>query len=150
MNRLRSQAGSSLLEVLSATALFSVVAVGLTSSTVFNTKLSTNSRTIAAATTLLQNKVEQIRSTVPVANTVPPELTVGTHSDPNNPITALGATNGTFTRSWVVRTVPQYFNGSVVGARPGIVQVAVTVSWTTPGSGTMTAVTYACTMPNCG
>jgi Tfp pilus assembly protein PilV len=150
MNRLRSQAGSGLLEVLSATALFSVVAVGLTSSAVSNMKLSKNSRTIAAATALLQNKVEQIRLTVPVANTVPPELTVGTHNDPNNPITALGEANGTFTRSWVVKTVPQYFNGTVVGARPGIVQVAVTVNWSTPGTGTLTAVTYACTMPNCG
>ena len=150
MKRLRSQVGSGLLEVLAATTLFSVVAVGLTSSAVSNIRLNTSSRTMAAATTLLQTKVEQIRLTVPVVNAVPAELTVGTHNDLNNPITALGGASGTFTRSWVVTTVPQYLNGSVVGARPGIVQVAVSVSWTTPGSGTLTAVTYACTMPNCG
>ena len=150
MRRLRNQAGISLVEVLGALALFAVVASGLTTAAVSSIQLNSQSRTIAAATALMQNKMEQLRSTVPVVNTVPAELTVGTHNDPSNPITALGGSNGTFTRSWNVTTVAQYLNGSVVGARPGIVQVAVTVSWSAPRAGSLTAVTYACTTPNCG
>ena len=150
MNRFRSQAGVSMLEVLASLALFAVVASGLTTMTVSNIKLNSNSKTIAAATALVQIRIEQIRAIVPVINTVPADLTVGTHNDPNNPLTALGAANGTFTRSWSVTTVPQYLNGSVVGVRPGIVQVAVTVSWSKPAAGTLTSVTYACTTPDCG
>ncbi len=150
MNRLRNQAGMSLLEVLSSLALFAVVASGLTTMTVSNIKLDTNSRTIAAATALLQNRIEQIRAIVPVVNTVPADLTIGTHNDPSNPMTALGGANGTFTRTWTVTTVPQYLNGAVVGARPGIVQVAVTVTWSTPTAGSVTAVTYACLTSTCG
>lgn len=150
MNRFRSQAGVSMIEVLSSLAIFAVVASGLTTMTVSNIKLNSDSKTIAAGTALVQNKVEQIRAIVPVINTVPADLTIGTHNDPNNPITALGEANGTFTRAWTVSTVPQYLNGTVVGARPGIVQVAVTVSWSTPVAGTLTAVTYACTTPLCG
>jgi Tfp pilus assembly protein PilV len=150
MNQLRSQAGISMLEVLSSLALFAVVASGLTTMTVSNIKLNSSSKTIAAATALMQNKIEQIRAIVPVVNTVPADLTNGTHNDPNNPMTALGEPNGTFTRTWTVTTVPQYLNGSVVGARPGMVQVTVTVSWSTPVAGTLTAVTFACTTANCG
>ncbi len=150
MNRLRSQAGVSLLEVLSSLALFAVVASGLTTMSVSNVKLNNGSKTIAAATALMQNKIEQIRAIVPVVNTVPADLTIGTHNDPGNPMTALGETNGTFTRTWTVTTVPQFLNGSVVGARPGIVQVVVKVSWSNPVARTMSAVTYACTTSTCG
>ena len=150
MKRLRSQTGFSMLEVLSSLALFAVVASGLTTMGVSNIKLNNGSKTIAAATALMQNKIEQIRAIVPVPNTVPADLTVGTHNDPNNPITALGEPNGTFTRTWAVTPVRQYLNGTVVGARPGMVQVVVTVSWSTPAAGTLTAVTYACTTSDCG
>jgi Tfp pilus assembly protein PilV len=150
MNRFRSQDGISMLEVLASLTLFAVVASGLTTMTVSNIKLNSGAKTIAAATALMQNKMEQIRAIVPVVNTVPADLTIGTHNDPNNPMTALGEANGTFTRTWAVTSVPQYLNGTVVGARPGIVQVAVTVSWSTPVPGRLTAVTFACTTANCG
>src|SRR5437899_2952801 len=119
MDWVRSQAGITLLEVLSAITLFSVVAVGLSTSIASNIQLNSGSRTLAAATALAQNKIEQIRLTVPVLNAVPADLAVGSHNDPNNPMTALGASNGTFMRSWSVTRVPQYLNGNVVGVRPG-------------------------------
>lgn len=150
MNRLRSQTGISLIEMLSAIALFSVVATGLSTSIASNMKLSNQSRTIAAATALVQNKIEQIRLAAPVGN---PDLTTGPHPPlPNPPITALGGPNGTFTRVWNVTRIPQYLpdGTTVVGVRPGIVQVAVTVSWSTPVAGTLTVVTYACITPDCG
>jgi Tfp pilus assembly protein PilV len=150
MPRLHGNAGISLIEVLSAVGLFSVVAVGITTSVVSNVKLNSRSRTTAAATALVQDRIEQIRMIVPIINTVPAELTAGSYSDANNPLTPLGDANGTFTRTWTVAGVPQYLNGSVVGNRPGIVQVAVKVSWSGPLAGSMTAVTYACTTPTCG
>jgi Tfp pilus assembly protein PilV len=150
MNRLRGQSGISLIEVLGAIALFTAVAVGITNSTITNFKLSNDSRTMAAATALVQNKIEQIRMIVPQAGTVPADLTLGTHNPADNPITALGTPNGPFTRTWNVTGVPQYLNGVVVGMRPAIVEVVVTVSWTTPIPGSVKAVTYACTTPQCG
>ena len=150
MTRLGSERGITLIEVAFAFTLFAAVATALSTSIVANIKLSNNSRTIAAATALAQSKIEQLRLTVPVTNAVPTELTLGTHSDPNNPLTALGGTSGSFTRSWVVSGVPQYLNGSVVGNRPAMVEVAVTVRWTTPVAGSQTEVTYVCTTPNCG
>ena len=150
MNRLRSQTGITLIEVLGTLAFFTVVATGLMTITASNGKLNNDSKNIAAATELAQNQIEKIRMIVPNPNTVPADLTLGTHADPNNPITELGATNGTFTRSWTVTSVSQYLNGSVVGNRPYMVQVAVTVSWTTPVARAVTAATYACTTANCG
>jgi Tfp pilus assembly protein PilV len=149
MNAVRSQVGISLIEVMSAITLFSVIAVGLTRFVISNITINNSSRTVAAATALVQDKLEQIRMTVPVVNTVPADLTAGTHTDPNNPLTPLGASGGTFTRTWSVTSVSQYVGGTVVGARPGMAQVAVTVSWSAPLSGSLTAVTYACTTPKC-
>src|SRR5690242_9470465 len=149
MHRLRRQTGISFVEVLAAIGLFSIIATGITTSTLSNLKLSTQSRSIAAATALAQNKIEQIRLTQPVTNTTPADLTTGTHTDSGNPLTALDGSSGTYTRSWSVQNVSQYYNGSVVGVRPGIVQVAVTVSWSAPVAGSTTTVTYACTTPLC-
>jgi len=150
MNRLRSQRGFTLVEVLSALGLFSIVAVGISTSTISNMQLNRRGKTIAAADALAQNKIEQIRLIQPVLYTPTAELTVGVHNDADNPLTALDGANGDFTRSWTVSTVPQYYNGSVVGARPGVVEVVVSVSWTAPIAGTVSAVTYACTTPTCG
>jgi Tfp pilus assembly protein PilV len=150
MNRVRNQRGITLVETLAALGIFSVVAVGFTTSTVANIKVNNESRTIAAATALVQNQIEKIRMIQPATTSVPADLTTGTHSDPNNPVTALGAANGTFTRTWTVSGVSQYSGTTVVGVRPGLVQVAVTVSWTQPIAGSVTAVTYACKTQSCG
>jgi len=150
MARLSSERGLSLIEVIFAFSLFAAVAGAFSTSVATNIKLSNGSRTTAAATALVQGKIEQIRLTVPVTNVVPADLTLGTHNDPNNPLTAVGDANGTFTRSWVVTGVPQYLNGTVVGNRPAMVMVKVTVTWTKPLPGSQMAVTYACTTPNCG
>jgi hypothetical protein len=150
MQRLGSTDGVTFVEVLAALGLFSVVAVGLTTSIVSDTKLGNQSRVVAAGAALAQDKIEQLRMIQPVANTIPADLTVGTHVDPSDPMTWLGGTRGTLTRTWNVTGVPQYLNNAVVGVRPGIVQVAVTVSWSTPASGSITNVTFACTSTTCG
>jgi len=148
MNQLGNQTGLSLIEVLTAISLFSIVATGLSTSTISNMQLTTRSKLLTAANALVQNKIEQIRMINPDAYSVPSDLTPGTH--PPETVTALDGSNGSFTRSWTVTTVPQYYNGSVVGARPGLVEVTVTVAWTSPLPGMATAVTYACTTPICG
>lgn len=155
MNRLRSQRGISLIEVMAAIALFSVVAGALSLSSASNMKLNNRSKAIAAAAALAQNKLEQIRMILPTPNAVPADLTVSPtpHSDSLNPMTALGGAGGNFTRTWTVSNVGQYSAGcdaTHVCNRPAIVQVAVTVSWTTPIAGSVTLVTYACTTGNCG
>jgi Tfp pilus assembly protein PilV len=150
MKRLGTDSGISLIEVTFAFSLFAAVATALSTSIATNIKLSNESRTLAAGAALAQTKLEQLRLTAPVTNTMPADLTLGTHLDPGNPLTATGGTNGTFTRRWVVSGVPQYLNGTVVGSRAAMVEVAVTVSWTTPTAGSQTAVTYVCTTPYCG
>jgi Tfp pilus assembly protein PilV len=150
MNRLLSQAGITIIEVLATLALFTVVAGGLTTITASNAKLNNDSRTIAAATELAQNEIEKIRMIVPQPNTVPADLTTGSHTDPNNPLTALDGSGGSFTRTWNVTGVSQYNGGTVVGNRPYMVQVAVTVRWTLPVARSVTEITYACTTANCG
>jgi type II secretory pathway pseudopilin PulG len=152
MRRIRNHDGLSIIEVLSAVGVFSLVAASITSSVVSNIKINTRGRTTSAAAALAQDKIEHLRNIVPdpVTNAVPADLTAGTHTDPGNPLTALGDTNGTFTRIWTVGGVPQYLNGTVVGNRPGVVLVSVTVSWPQPLAGSVTAVTYACTTPTCG
>jgi len=148
---LRRPAGFTLIEVMSAIAIFSVVAVGLSTSTISNMQLNTRSKTLAAASALLQNKIEQIRLIQGVSYTPPADLTSGTHPDTaNNPMTALDSASGSFTRTWTVSGVPQYLGTTVVGVRPGVVKVVVTVSWSAPLAGSVSEVTYACTTPTCG
>lgn len=152
MNRLSRQMGFSLIEVMSAIGLFSIVALGLSSSTITNMKLNTNSKTIAAANALVQNKIEQIRLLQPQLYADPDlvGLKAGkTYTDSPNPMSELGLAGGSFTRQWSVTSLPQYLNGSVVGVRPGLVEVVVTVTWSGPMAGSTSAVTYACTSPRC-
>ena len=160
MRRLARQTGFSLVEVLSAIGLFSIIALGLSTSTISNMQLNSRSKTIAAANALLQNKIEQIRLLQPVLYGDPNliGLMIGqtypnsTYPDTPNPIDEFGntGTGGTFTRQWTVSGVPQYYNGTQVGIRPGIVEVVVTVSWTSRFPGSVSDVTYACISPTCG
>jgi type II secretory pathway pseudopilin PulG len=152
MNRLRTSTGITLIEILSAIGLFSVLATALTTMVIGSVKSNDDNRTTAAATALAQNKIEQLRAihpsdTVTMGST---QFTTGSHSDPNNPITEFGASGGTFTRTWTVSYVSQYYNGSVVGNRPGMAQVKVKVSWTTPQTRSVELVSYVCTKSRCG
>ncbi len=136
MTRARGQAGFSIIEVLAAMAIFGILAAGLTSATVGTIKSNSISRQAAAATALVQNKVEQLRApTVPVA-----DLTAGLHSDARNPMSSLGHGGGTFTRTWqVTRNSP----------RTGIAQVVVTVAWNGPEPLSVNGVTYVCQSATC-
>jgi Tfp pilus assembly protein PilV len=132
----RGERGSSMIEVLAAVALFTIIAGGLTGAVVTNTKLSNGVRTTAAAAALAQNKIEQFRSIVTSTGVIPAALTVGTHTD--GTVTAMDGSGGTFTRSWTVTSV-----------KPGLVKVAIKIQWTTPVPGSTQVITYACTQPKC-
>ena len=138
MNPARDRRGYSLTEVLVAVTLFSIVATGLGTTTVTSTRSNKTGKNLAAAATLVQDTIEQLRTLDPDTN--PAALTAGTHNDPLNPINAAGDTNGWFTRTWTVtRDTP---------AR-GLSRVVVTVSWSGGPSNAATGVTYICTNSTC-
>jgi len=134
----RNQLGISLVEVLGGLTIFSVVASGLATSTVATMRSNKMSRNTGAAAALIQDKIEQFRALDPTTN--PAELTAGSHSDANNPVTALGAAGGSYTRSWTVTAnTPQQ----------GLSEVVVTVSWSSPSTRTLTGVAYVCSTSTC-
>jgi prepilin-type N-terminal cleavage/methylation domain-containing protein len=139
MKALRESAGFSLLEVLASITVFAVAAAGLSTATIGTLKANTNSRDISTATALVQDKVEQLRALDPTAN--PADLRAGSHSDPLNPMTPLGAAGGSFTRTWVVTSsTPQR----------GLAEAVITVTWSRAGaSRSVRAVTYYCESKRC-
>lgn len=130
--------GFAMLEVLAAMTLFTVVAVGLATTTAGAIKATTASKQATAATALVHDKLEQLRALDPTTN--PADLAPGVHSDPLNPLTATGEGQGMYTRAWsVTPNTP----------RIGLSEVAVTVSWPGPVARAVTAVTYVCRTATC-
>ena len=138
MRRMDDQRGFSLLEVMASIALLGIVTAALAVGTVGTIKSDTRSNYISTASALVQDKIEAFRALDPATN--PADLTAGSHTDPNNPITPTGLTGGTFTRSWVV---------TANSPSSGLSTVAVTVSWTIGGSQSVVGVTYVCRTQTC-
>jgi Tfp pilus assembly protein PilV len=138
MKRLREEAGSSLLEVLVAMSLFAVVAGGLAAATITSIRANGTSANVTAATTLIYDQFDKLRALDP--STAPAALSAGDHADPNNPLTARGATGGKFERTWTVTpNLP----------RPGIAEVVVRVSWAEQGERVVQSVAFVCTSATC-
>ncbi|MFQ5665053.1 MAG: prepilin-type N-terminal cleavage/methylation domain-containing protein [Candidatus Binatia bacterium] len=137
----RSDSGFTLLEVLVALTLFAVVAAGLSVTTIGSVKANSQSRRVAAASALIQDKIEQLRALDP--STDPVDLQPGSHDDPLNPVTPLGGPNGTFTRTWVVTpNTPKI----------GLSEVVLTISWNgpdDPAPRSISAATYVCRSTAC-
>lgn len=138
MNRMETQSGLSMLEVMVAITLFLVIAVGLATTTIGSIRANATSRHLTAAAALVHDKIEQFRALDPAAN--PTDLAAGFHSDPFNPVNALGQTGGIFNRSWTVAVNSPTF---------GVSQVAVTVTWRDPTPRTLVGVTYVCRTMTC-
>ncbi|MFQ5666770.1 MAG: hypothetical protein ACE5I7_10110 [Candidatus Binatia bacterium] len=136
MNAPRSQDGISLLEVLVGTVLLSTIGAGLAATTISVIRANLVSKQTAAATALVQDKIEQFRALDPGAN---PDLGAGQHVDPLNPLTPLGQAQGSFNRSWVVNTTNTL----------GLLEVVVDVTWD-GGSRNVRSVTYVCQSTACG
>lgn len=138
MRRTRTNSGFSIIEALVAISLFAVVAAGMATTTVSATRGNNTSKTISVAAALVHDKIEQLRSLDPAAN--PVDLNQGTHSDPANPLTATGTSDGTFTRTWTVtRNLPA----------PGLSFVRVRVAWNSPTPRQVEGVTFVCMNQSC-
>jgi type II secretory pathway pseudopilin PulG len=138
--QLRTQKGSGLLEVLVALSLFAVVASGLAVTTVGSIHGNETSRMISTASSLVHDKIEELRSLDSETVPLPVALQAGTHTDANNPMTGTGAAAGAFVRQWTV---------TANTPRRNIARIEVSVTWegaTAPVLG----VTYVCTDSICG
>src|SRR2546427_574230 len=114
----RRTAGTSLLEALGALGLMGVAMLGLVTSTVFLSRANKSSGSVATATALAQQKLEQLRS-MPLDAA---GLASGQYTDPAGAMNADGSAGGPFSRSWVVSA------GNT--PRAGLKTVTVSVAWT--------------------
>ncbi len=134
-----SPAGFTIVEVTAALGVFGIVAAGLAANTLAVVRSNRISSARSAATALAQDQIEQLRALDPSA--APPQLVAGTHSDDKNPLTALGASGGTFTRQWTVtRDSPA----------PGLSTVVVSVSWADGATRSVRLSAYVCQTVTCG
>jgi type IV pilus assembly protein PilV len=108
---LESRAGFSLVEVLVAVSIFAFGMLGLAAGAISITRANKTSQFHTMATSLAQEKLEQLKSTSVAF------VSSCTSSCEADPPTYLGVT---FTRSWsAALNVPQ----------PGLKQITVTVDW---------------------
>ena len=114
----RRTAGSTLLEALGALGLLGVAALGLVASTVFVSRANKSSGSVAAATALAQQKLEQLRS-LPFGAA---DLAPGAYTDPAGAMSADGSVSGPYSRSWVISAINT--------PRAGLKTVTVAVAWT--------------------
>ena len=112
-----SQKGFSLVEAMVAAALLSIISLGAALGADRAVRQNVYSRSLAAATTLAHDKIEQLQAKV----ATDAQLTSGNHVDDANPLQPDGTTGGQYTRTWTVtNNVPAN----------GLKTVQVTVTWT--------------------
>lgn len=90
--------GFSLVEALVAASLLGVISLGFALGADRAVRHNIYGRTLAEATTLAHDKIEELQSKV----TADAQLTAGIHTDANNPLRADGTTGGRYTRTWTV------------------------------------------------
>jgi len=121
MKPARSQHGGTFIEVLAAIAVFAVVVIGLSPTLLSARKVADLSKNQSIATTLAEDKIEQIRTLSTVA------------SGSDGPLKADGTTDGIFSRAWTV---------TANSPTTGISRVVVVVSWPDrPSAGSVRLVT---------
>ena len=115
-----SKSGFTLIEVLITLAIFSIGILAVASMQLSSTKNNTTSNIMTQATMLARAQIEQLKND-DIASSA--DLTIGNHTDPNNPIDESGNTGGIFTRTWRVSA------GPVATSR----EVEVSVNWNRRG-----------------
>lgn len=136
--RARGQRGLSLIEVISSVSIFGVIAAGSAVGTISSVRGNTTSRMNAAASALIQDKIEQFRALDPSTN--PADFTAGLHVDQGNPMTETGSPGGRFKRMWSVsRNTPSM----------GLAEVVVFVNWNDGQYRTISSTTYVCITKKC-
>jgi Tfp pilus assembly protein PilV len=110
------EAGFSLIEAVVAAGLLAIISLGFAIGADRAVRFNVYSRSMTAATTLAQAKLEELSSKV----STDAQLTAGDHADASNPITPEGSAGGIYTRTWVVtNNVPA----------TGLKTVTITVTW---------------------
>jgi prepilin-type N-terminal cleavage/methylation domain-containing protein len=133
-----TQRGFTLIEILIGTTLVLLVTAGMAASTIGSLQTTTVSNHATVASSLVHDKIEQLRSLDPSTN--PPDLVPGEHDEEAGTIDQLGNAGGAFTRAWVVTA-----NTPILG----VSQVVVSVGWSDPSPRTVVGVTYVCEEPSC-
>ncbi len=109
------EGGFTLNEVLASIALISISILGFSLNTMSVIRGNYISKNVTTATFLAQDKIEQLKSRVPLTD-------VGNCADPpEKDITATGSAGGIYARCWTIKTSP-------LGA--GLREITVTVNWT--------------------
>ena len=126
-----------LIELMAALGIFSVLAVGLMANTVAVIHSNVEAKNVAAAATLINDKIEELRGYRKTE--LGYHLSDGLHDDPE-PLDPLGRNGGEFTRTWMVeRDTPE----------TGLAKVEVRVTWNEPDTRSVSVVTYVCQTSSC-
>jgi len=112
----KKQVGFTIIEVLVAIVVLVVGLLAIANNTISVTRGNRISATYTTAINLAQKKMEEIKAQSSFSN-------VTNIPDPNNPITATGASGGIFTRTWSISN----------STESDLKQVDVTASWTEYG-----------------
>ena len=120
-DKLSSNAGLSLIEVMVAFTILTIAGIGLFSVSTMSTVGNTRNADQIAAAALVTAKLEDLR------NTAFDSLASGS----DGPLTAGGASGGIFSRTWTIASI------TISGISSSAKTAAVTVSWTGGGSITM-------------
>ena len=113
---IKRQEGFTLNEILVSIALIAIGVLGFSVNTIGVIQGNQISGNVTIASTLAQDKIEEIKAS-------------GTLTNGSDNITATGASGGTFTRTWTIAT--SSLNDATVGAvGSSLKEITATVSWT--------------------
>ena len=88
--------GAGLIEVIVAVLIFATAVLAFGQSTMSARRAGDESRFEAEATTLAMDKLEELRTRLPIHA----DLATGAHTDPANPLRPSGSGGGIYTRTW--------------------------------------------------
>lgn len=113
-----NQKGFTLLEILLAITIFAIGLLAVAAMQVSAIRGNKLGNEWSQATALAQQQLEDLKS----GDITTAAYTPGTYSDPNNPITVMGASGGIFNRSWAIAANTTFS-----------VRATVSVSWNQAG-----------------
>ncbi len=121
MEQGRDQAGFTLIEIMIAVFVQAVALIGLAAVTTTTIKGNSFSKAITTATTLANDKLQDLKAKNFTGTSVDADLSSGSHTDAGNPL------QGIYNRNW---TVADTAGG---GGSIRYKTITVTVSWTWQG-----------------